>query len=450
MPPTDKSSAKHHGTTQRRLLLAFVPISVATVAGAPQLGDPFVMPFGIVVTSLVAYIAHVIGKSIDTTIAGYEAAEQNSRRTEQTFKSYMDHGPFTAFIRDAQGRYLFCNPLFARMYNSTCEGIINKTSREIGFPEDLAVESAADDQKVLSSGIPSERTVQMRHFDGEMRQWFAVKFPLVDASGASVIGGVAIDLSARVQAEEAKEQAQGQLISSYKLVALGEMAGNIAHEINNPLAIIDGRSRQLCEVLATEPIDTKSAIKFAEVISAMTLRLVKIVNGLRNVSRSSSNDALSNKSAAALIEEALAICLPKLKLLGIKLTVADIARDLDIACRPAELSQVLINLISNAADAVENEEERWIKVDVSTDHANIFVRISDSGPGIPEDIREKVCQPFFTTKPVGKGTGLGLSISMQLIAGHGGSLTLDEAAPHTTFVVQLPRIFGHQSDRLSG
>jgi PAS domain S-box-containing protein len=390
-----------------------------------------------------AQVAQRIGQSIDAANAGRDAAVRDARRSEQTFLSYMEHGPFTAFIRDSNGRYIYVNPLFARMYNSTNEGIRHKTSREIGFPEDLAAEVMADDQRVLSTGVSSARTVEMQHFDGCQRQWFAVKFPLIDASGATVIGGVALDLSARVQAEKAKEEAQNQLVKAYKLAALGEMAGNIAHEINNPLAIIDGKAKQLCEILAAPTLDTKTAIKFGETISAMALRLVKIVNGLRNVSRASNNDPFTPKAVAALIEETVALCAPKLKVMDIELKTNEIAPDLALTCRPAELSQVLLNLISNAADAIENQEDRWISVDVSASATSVRIRIVDSGPGIPKEIRGKICEPFFTTKPVDKGTGLGLSISTQLVAAHGGTLALDELSPHTCFVVHLPRHVSH-------
>lgn len=442
-------------SSRARILRAFVPVLTLAIVlngiihdllfrhvepSKVGLFNAIATILGVVLSTIALIrISKPMGLGFDAKENALAAAEDEVRRSERTFLSFMEHGPFTAFIRDGEGRYKYSNPFFGRMYNSTHEGILNKTSLEIGFPEALATEVMADDQRVLNSGIPSERIVEMRHFDGCMRQWFAVKFPLVDATGAKLIGGVALDLSARVQAEEAKLEAQELLLGSYKQAALGRMAGNIAHEINNPLSIIDGKSRQLCEILETQPIDAELAIRFGQAISEMALRLVKIVNGLRTMSRETARDPFTRKSVAELVEEAIALCAPKFKIAGVSLTAVEIPASLEIECRPSEIEQVLLNLFGNALDAIESLPEKWVRVEVREDEKFVKIAIIDSGSGIPAEIRDKILEPFFTTKEVGKGTGLGLSISSQLIHGHGGMLSIDASSPHTSFVVNLPK-----------
>ncbi|MFZ4403828.1 MAG: sensor histidine kinase, partial [Pseudobdellovibrionaceae bacterium] len=102
-------------------------------------------------------------------------------------------------------------------------------------------------------------------------------------------------------------------------------------------------------------------------------------------------------------------------------------------------SQVLLNLLNNAFDAVENEKERWVHLGFSALNENEFLLfVTDSGPGIPKEVADKIMQPFFTTKPVGKGTGLGLSISLGVINEHKGQFYINTANKNTQFVLRLP------------
>lgn len=109
------------------------------------------------------------------------------------------------------------------------------------------------------------------------------------------------------------------------------------------------------------------------------------------------------------------------------------------------MSQVILNLISNAIDAIESRpegdkenSEKWIKIHGELDKHLLRLFVVDSGPGIPAAIRDRIMNPFFTTKEVGKGTGLGLSLSKGIAEDHGGDLILDSSAPHTSFILELP------------
>jgi len=114
--------------------------------------------------------------------------------------------------------------------------------------------------------------------------------------------------------------------------------------------------------------------------------------------------------------------------------------DIKFECHPDEISQVLINLINNAHDAVITQEEKWIELSIKLDtHLDSLIfKITDSGLGIAEDISEKMFSPFYTTKAVGEGTGLGLSIAKKIIDAHNGELYLDQKSKHTCFIVRIP------------
>lgn len=109
-----------------------------------------------------------------------------------------------------------------------------------------------------------------------------------------------------------------------------------------------------------------------------------------------------------------------------------------VNCRDTQISQVILNLISNAKDAVLPLKEKWIKVILQQKENKVVLQVVDSGSGISLDIREQIFQPFFTTKDVGNGTGLGLSISNEIIKMHYGRLFIDHTCPNTCFTIELP------------
>jgi len=232
---------------------------------------------------------------------------------------------------------------------------------------------------------------------------------------------------------------QRKLLHGYKLSALGEMAGNIAHELTNPLAIIEGKSRQLGKILSKDQIDVPYALEFCQTIGETSRRLVKITNGLKTMSRSAEKDPYEARSVASIVEETLAICQGRLKYSEVDISVETISSALTIDCRPTEISQIILNLVSNAHDAVEYLAEKWIKITVVDDKSHVQISVIDSGSGIPPEVRKKIATAFFTTKPAGKGTGLGLSISTGLAESYGGSLTLDIQSLHTKFDLKLPK-----------
>ena len=250
--------------------------------------------------------------------------------------------------------------------------------------------------------------------------------------------GVLEDLSQELEMKHLIEKQQVQLASQLKMASLGEMASGIAHEINNPLTIILGRSQQALKALEVGDLDPIKTKKNLEVISSTTDRIAKIVSGLHSFSRNSNKDPMILKSINKIIEETLALCSEKFKFNGVDLKVMAEFDGL-VNCRPAQLSQVILNLLNNAFDAIVKNEEKWVKIELQDKKENGFVIIiTDSGKGIPTAIAEKIMQPFFTTKEIGKGTGLGLSISKGIIEAHNGTLSINSLSPNTQFIIKLP------------
>ncbi|MBX9766682.1 MAG: GHKL domain-containing protein [Bdellovibrionales bacterium] len=112
---------------------------------------------------------------------------------------------------------------------------------------------------------------------------------------------------------------------------------------------------------------------------------------------------------------------------------------LSLKCNRMQISQVLLNLLYNAIDAIRELPIKWIKVETTLSADWIEIKVTDSGPGIPPEIRHHLMKPFFTTKPEGNGTGLGLAISEKILKAHGGSLNYNPTSEHTRFIARLPR-----------
>lgn len=226
---------------------------------------------------------------------------------------------------------------------------------------------------------------------------------------------------------------QQMLVQVSKMSALGEMAGGIAHEINTPLTTIS-LNTELMEAY----IDSEDAMKPLLNIRSTVARISKIIQGLKRFSHAGKGQVGSLATFGNLVEDTLCLCGEKLKHSSIEFRWDHAADDTVLLCQPEQIVQILLNLISNAVDAIKGTESPWIKVAVNELEDEIEITVENSGPAIPAEVRAKLMQPFFTTKEVGKGTGLGLSISSGIAKAHGGSLTLAENSEHTRFVLRLP------------
>ncbi len=232
---------------------------------------------------------------------------------------------------------------------------------------------------------------------------------------------------------------QTKLVSSSKMSALGEMAGGIAHEINTPLGVITLRASQVKRILSKEPINYETIKNYVDIIESVAQQIAKIVQGLRSFSRSGDQDKFALTSLRSIFDNTFILCAEKLKQREVTLIEELNDNNLSLECRSVQISQVLLNLINNACDALMNQNEKWIKISVKENNSKIKISVINSGPKIPKDIQDKLMQPFFTTKDVGEGTGLGLSISKGIIDSHGGILYLNSESKYTEFIFDLPK-----------
>ncbi|MBS0347592.1 MAG: DUF3365 domain-containing protein [Proteobacteria bacterium] len=249
---------------------------------------------------------------------------------------------------------------------------------------------------------------------------------------------------------------QGQLLQSEKMAAIGQLAAGVAHEINNPVSFVSSNmgtlkrySESIVELLERcrrgEAIQADyDAIDFdylkTDIVDLIResgdglARVKKIVADLKDfshVDRAEWQDADLN----AGIDSTLNVVAHELKYR------AEVLRDFGtlppVPCIAAQINQVVMNLVVNAAQAIDKHGTITIRTHSDEDHARI--EISDTGKGMPPDVLKRIFEPFYTTKPVGKGTGLGLSLSYDIIKKHGGNIEVSsEVGVGSTFVVSLP------------
>lgn len=284
-------------------------------------------------------------------------------------------------------------------------------------------------------GVTLTKDEDLVDFTSEIQLWLRwVIQPWKTADGH--IGGVV------VMAENIthRKEAEMRLAQASKLSALGEMAGGIAHEINNPLGIIKGYIDLLKRHSSRHSLSQELMLQYIDKMDLTVGRISRIVNGMRRFSRESSMDEKVEYSLNKIIEETLDICQERINNNGTAVNVEYFKQEPIIYCRPVEISQVLLNLINNAYQAVSIFAHPWINIKCEESHGNYRILITDCGSGIPHYIRQKLFQPFFTTKDIGVGTGLGLSISRGIVEEHHGRLYYLEEANNTTFVIELPKL----------
>lgn len=247
------------------------------------------------------------------------------------------------------------------------------------------------------------------------------------------------DLTAFKKIEREKEELYQKLIQSSKMIALGQMAGGIAHEINNPLSVVSMNARFAQDLIDDYNMDRNKLQSFISNIQVHSNRIEKIVTGLQFFSQERPHEPYTTYSLSTIIEDTLSFCQAKISAKKITFIQSKLPSDLTLNCNPVQISQVLLNLLNNSIDAVEGLDEKWISLVIKNNLASIDILVIDSGKGIPEELADKIMQPFVSGKPTGKGTGLGLSISKGIISQHGGELLIEREAKNTTFIITLPK-----------
>jgi PAS domain S-box-containing protein len=379
-------------------------------------------------------------------------AERTAQLAEQRafLRQVIDLDPNFVFAKDRDGRFTLVNQAIAEAYGTTVDGLLGKRDADFNPNKEEVEQFRRDDLEVMDTlkekFIPEEIITDA---EGKVRWLQTIKRPIVSPDGTvSQMLGVATDITARKQAEEALNDSEEQLRQAQKMEAVGKLAGGVAHDFNNLLTVINGHTAlSLRQLNDSDPLHRKlTAIKEAgERAASLTRQLLAFSRKqILQPKVLDLNEVVfeTNKILRPLIGEDIDL------LIGLTPELGKVKAD------PNQVEQVLINLAVNARDAMPLGGKLTIETDnvhIDEEYAAhhfsitpgqyVLLAVSDTGCGMDEATRSHIFEPFFTTKEMGKGTGLGLSTVYGVVKQSGGHLWVySEIGRGTTFKIYLPRV----------
>lgn len=369
----------------------------------------------------------------DVTAAKVDAAR--IVENEEKFRTIVSNSPMGMIMLNNQRKFVTVNDAFVKFIGYNAEELKNKTIMDVTHPEDIEKTRATSGQALIEKKSISRFSKRYITKTGEVVWGLITSQPIQDPKTKEW------SLFSIIEDVTSVRLAEQKLLSASRMASLGEMASGIAHEINNPLSAIIGRAEYLSEVVMSQDIGKREMQMGLAKITELCQRISKVIRGLREFSRTADKDAMVPAKISQIVLDTLDLCREKFRKDKIELRV-NCDLDVSLLCRPAQISQVLMNLLSNSYDAVLSLEKKWVEVNVRTTLINqkerLEISVTDSGVGLSQIVMEKLMQPFFTTKEPGTGTGLGLSVSKGIIEQHGGNIYYDPNAKNTRFVVELP------------
>lgn len=329
------------------------------------------------------------------------------------------------------GEWLESNPAFLRLLGFEPEDTAGQQLTHLKVtPRKYDADDAEQHQRLISTGRMGPYEKELIRKDGSLVPVRVNGF-IVEAPGERLLWSFIEDISG----ERALQTERLRAIHASKLSALGEMAASVAHEINNPLAIISAWAFSLPETIAAG-----DEALFAEAIADIRRAVERagaITSGLRKLSRGTNSSIFDRIEVRSVIDEAAALAGARTRLEGLQLGL-DIRTRAWVLGNAVQLTQVLLNLINNAVDAVKRAPVRHVALRAEDQPASVLLTVEDTGPGIPAEHRERLFDRFFTTKHADEGTGLGLAISKDIVASMGGSLSWERVEDRTRFIVAIP------------
>ncbi|MDY6941184.1 MAG: PAS domain-containing protein [Cyanobacteriota bacterium] len=430
-------------------------------------------------------------------------AELERSQSQQQLQAILDYAPALISIENLAGEYLVLNRQAQQVLNLDSNLDLNlepQASTDSGSTSLPMPEKSGSLQQNPRDFIDRERPIATEEIlslpDG-LHTYLTVKFPLKNASGSTyAIGGISTDITQQKQAEETLRrneaklrhktqqleqtllelrQTQAQLIHTEKMSSLGQLVAGVAHEINNPANFIHANLNharlyiqdllKLVTAYRTEYPQAASHIQeiadeidldfllndLPKLLGSMqvgTQRIRGVVKSLRTFSRLGEAE-FKRIDLHEGIESTLALIRYRLepKVKPAIQVIREYGNLPQITCYAGQLSQVFLNILTNAIDALNEAIEKWdcsapiitIQTEI-LDGDRVSICIGDNGPGIPESVQKRMFDPFFTTKPPGKGTGLGMSVCDRIITQlHGGELQcVSRLGEGATFTIVLP------------
>jgi len=375
-------------------------------------------------------------EAVATSLATQREATRRLQESEAFKSAIVDNAHLAVITMDADWRVVEFNPAAEAMFGHRREAVLQRELVDLLLAPAQREAYRDSLQRALSADsgprLGDRREVLAQCADGRLLP-IQMSVSITRVASATYFTAFAADLSAEKEAEREIASQREALRQSEKLSAMGALLAGVAHELNNPLAILMGRSA-LLERKALDPAVKADALK----IHAAADRCGRIVRTFLSMAR--------QRPAQRRFAQLADVAAGAVDLVGYNLRSSGIEVEQHFdASLPAlhidadQIGQVLVNLLVNAQQALTGQPEpRRVTLQAGASGEHVTLRVADNGPGVPADIRARIFDPFFTTKAEGAGTGVGLSVSRAIVREHGGELRLLETHAGACFEIELP------------
>lgn len=350
------------------------------------------------------------------------------------FQSVLDLLPSLVCIKNLDGKFIYANKSLREFVHMTLVG--KGLDDFLPFYSSEAIKQ--NEESVLETGSVQEFEETI-HWEGKKWIFMATRFPFRDSNGA-IIGtcGVLKDMTRELNSKLELEQERNKTAHISKLAAIGILAAEIAHEIKNPLTIMRTNNDVIRYALREDEID-RSFLEMKMNTQDDTIdRMDKVASSLGMLSKDASRECPVKFKLGELLDDVSSLISFRTRKMGIAIEIDSECAKTTIEANRVQISEVLLNLVVNALDAVEGTAKPSISISCKNLAEYVEIRVFDNGPGVEKEIVQKIFEPFFTTKDISRGTGLGLSISKKIMMQHQGDLYYEANDSGHCFVVCLP------------
>ena len=408
---------------------------------------------------LIAYLSSILGETFNVT-ASEIAAESNLETAQIKYGLLCLHEDLV-FYKNRSA--VLINNLKSTLFDSSVIVITNPngqitevnasflnlsgfTKKElIGKPQSIlnsnyhSQEFFENIHNSIHSGSTWRGEICNQKKDGELYWINSHIFPIKDEGGNIYeFWNVGTDINDKIRAENALLNKERALAESARMASLGRFVGGVAHEINNPLAIIASKATLLKLKLQKNESDLMDLVPYINDINDTVMRIADVIDSLKSFTDDSLPLAKRPENLAKIVRGTVEICSEKFRINEIELKT-NIDPEIELHCNKLHISEILINLINNSFDAILSQDKKWIQIDVTQENQVIKIIVTDSGPGIDETIVGNIMHPYFTTKSLKRASGLGLSISNNLAKRYNGKLFLNSESNNTQFILEFPK-----------
>ena len=386
---------------------------------------------GVLNTGLFQLFMLALGWSAWFRLRSREMAHLRLRRSEQKYRSIINHAGEAIFLLDRQGQVLEWNKVAENLFHLSRRSVLNRSIRDLDLGIDLDFDRVFAEAERIQRGLTYE--VKLERDDAEavlLKLMFSLILPGAFGMASGVAagslpgiadtgdgqGGAFVVIARDITSER---QLETRMSETEKLAGIGQLAAGIAHQLNTPLGSI-----LLSAQMLEETIEDEDDVEDIRRIIRQTEQCRSTIKGLLNFARPTGHER-RRLNLAEVIRDTSYLMEKNLKVAGVDLVI-DRSPDFEpwVYGNRNELEQVFFNLLANALDAMPDGGAVNVRF-APNPHGETLVEFIDSGEGVPDEYRDRIFLPFFTTKDYGKGTGLGLSIVARIVHEHGGRIELD-------------------------